>query len=114
MARKELEENARPELGMELPDLSKYDTIFIGYPIWWGDLPMVLYTLFDRLDFTGKNIVPFSTHGGSGWAGTRETIARLEPGATMVEGLSVSRDDIADAAPLIRRWVERIGAKASR
>lgn len=109
LAKREKEQEARPALGMTLPDLSAYDTVFIGYPIWWADLPMPLYTMFDAYDFTGKIIVPFSTHGGSGWASTPRYIAELEPQAKIAEGLSISRDDIETAAPEIRAWLARIG-----
>lgn len=108
-AKKEKARNERPKLGMELPDLNDYDTIFIGYPIWWSDLPMLMYSMFDTYDFSGKTIIPFSTHGGSGWANTPSIIAELEPGAALKAGLSISRDDIEGAASDIRKWLEQLG-----
>ena len=74
-AKQEKEENARPEIVGELPDLSKYDVVFLGYPIWWSDMPMPVYTFLDRENFAGKIILPFCTHEGSGLSGTDRTIA---------------------------------------
>ena len=77
----------------------------MGYPIWWSDLPQILYTFFDTYDFSSKSIIPFSTHGGSGFAGTPSTIQRLEPGAKMLDGLTISRNNIQDAEQEIITWV---------
>ena len=74
-AKQEKEENARPEIVGELPDLSKYDVVFLGYPIWWSDMPMPVYTFLDRENFAGKIILPFCTHEGSGLSGTDRRIA---------------------------------------
>lgn len=74
-AKQEKEENARPEIVGELPDLSKYDVVFLGYPIWWSDMPMPVYTFLDRENFAGKIILPFCTHEGSGLSDTQRSIA---------------------------------------
>ena len=84
----EQEANERPAL-KELPDLSAYETIYLGYPIWWGDLPMFLYTLLENVDFAGKTIWPFNTHEGSGEAGTGAKIVAACPDATVVDGLAM-------------------------
>ena len=68
-------------------------------------MPMILYTFFDQYDLSGKTIVPFVTHGGSGFAGTSDTIEQLEPQATVLEGLTISRDQIQDAEQQIVDWV---------
>lgn len=81
-ATKELENNARPEYNGEI-DLSNYDTIFFGYPIWWGDLPMICYTFIENHDFNGKTVIPFNTHEGSGNSGTYEKLKVKIPGATL-------------------------------
>lgn len=93
----EQEENARPEL-VEIPDLSAYDTIYLGYPIWWGDLPMFMYTLLETGDFSGKNILPFCTHEGSGLSGTPANIADACPDAEVGEGLDL-RGKTAQESP---------------
>lgn len=108
-AKAELLRNARPELKDTIGDLSQYDTIFLGYPIWWGDLPMPVYTFLESHDLSGKKINIFSTHGGSGLAGTVETITQLETKATVNQNAyTVSRDEIEDAASSLSDWVTQV------
>ena len=76
-AKKEQQENARPEIKEKLENLEDYDTIFLGYPIWWGDMPMILYTFLENYDLSGKTIIPFNTHEGSGSSGTYNTLKDL-------------------------------------
>ena len=104
-AREEQDQDTRPAIKDSIPNFDSYDTVFIGYPIWWSDLPQILYTFFDTYDFSGKSIIPFSTHGGSGFAGTPSIIQRLEPGAKMLDGLTISRNNIQDAEQEIITWV---------
>ncbi len=105
----EQSQNARPAIKTSIADFDSYDTVFIGYPIWWSDMPMILYTFFDTYDFSGKTIIPFGTHGGSSFAGTPSTIAQLEPNATMLDGLTISRNNIQDARAEIVSWVNGLG-----
>ena len=96
----------RPEISFITENLNDYDTIFIGYPIWWADLPMPVYSFFDNEDFSGKTLVPFSTHGGSGFANTIATIEALEPDATVVtDGLTISRNDVSDSRADVQQWL---------
>ena len=107
IAAKEQNEGARPVIKDFIENPDDYDIIYIGYPIWWSDMPMILYTFFDEYDLSGKTIVPFGTHGGSGFAGTIDTISILEPNARVIEnGLTVSRDDIENAENEIVAWVK--------
>ena len=108
-AQEEIRSNARPEIDGTIENFESYDTIFVGYPNWNADMPYILYTFFETYDFSGKTIVPFNTHGGSGFSGTQETIAQLEPNATMLEGKSISRNRIEDAAQEIVDWLDSIG-----
>lgn len=78
----------RPEYVGDV-DLEPYDTIFIGYPIWWSDMPMIMYTFLEKHVFTGKNIAPFCTSEGSGESGTFNTIGNLAVGGIMQEGLAM-------------------------
>lgn len=104
-AYKEKSDDARPKLATKIENLDQYDYIFIGYPNWNSDLPMPLYTFFEEYDFSGKTIIPFVTHGGSGFSDTIETIKELEPKADVVEsGLSISRDDVADTQDEVKEW----------
>ena len=106
LAAEEQDADARPAIKDRIADFDDYDVVFVGYPIWWSDMPQILYTFFDTYDFSGKTIIPFSTHGGSSFAGTPRTIAALEPDAVMLDGLTVSRDNIQDARQEIIDWVD--------
>lgn len=105
----ELDKNARPELSGQIENLDSYDVVLVGYPNWNADLPMPLYTFFETYDFAGKTIIPFVTHGGSGFSDTVDTIKELEPDAEVIsEGLSVSRNDVANAQVDIKKWTDAL------
>ena len=108
-ANQERQNNIHPELATNIENFDNYDVVFIGYPIWWYQMPMAMYSFFDKYDFDGKTIIPFSTHGGSGWSGTLEDIAGLEPNATMVNGYSISRNNTATSRDGILNWLQEIG-----
>lgn len=109
-AAQEQEENARPELTTHIENLDGYDTIFIGYPNWWADLPMAVYSFFDEYDFSGKTIIPFNVHNGSRFSRTIQTIQELEPDATVLEdGFTVSKQTVAEAAEDVAAWLEDLG-----
>lgn len=108
-AQEEIRNNARPEIDGTIKNFDSYDVVFVGYPTWNSDMPYIMYTFFETYDFSGKTIVPFNTHGGSGFSGTRETIAKLEPNASMLEGKSISRDSIEGAEQEIIDWLDGIG-----
>ena len=109
LARNEQRNNARPKFNGEIENFSEYDNVFVGYPNWWGDMPMIMYTFFDTYDFSGKTIIPFNTHGGSGFLSTISAIKRLEPNATVKDGKSISRNHIQDAEQEIIDWVKSLG-----
>lgn len=91
-----------------------YDTVFIGYPNWWADLPMPVYTFLEEYDFGAKTIIPFVTHGGSGFSGTIETISELQPGAHVSGNtLSLSRNSVADSEEDVVSWAESLGLQAA-
>ena len=103
-------DNARPELATQIENLGSYDVIFLGYPNWNADLPMPLYTFLEEYDFGGKTIIPFTTHGGSGFSGTIQTISELQPNATVIsDGLSISRNSVPDAEGEVINWVNGLG-----
>lgn len=102
----EQDSNARPAILAQIENMNQYNTVFVGYPIWWSDLPMILYTFLEEYDLSGKTVVPFSTHGGSGLAGTISTIKELQPSASVFEdGFTVSRNSVADAADDVVAWL---------
>lgn len=99
-------DNARPELATQIENPDSYDVIFLGYPNWNADLPMPLYTFLEEYDFSGKTIIPFTTHGGSGFSRTVQTISDLQPDATVIaDGLSISRNNVSGAEDDIVDWV---------
>lgn len=111
LAKEEQNDNARPKIKDMIENFDTYENIFVGYPNWWGDMPMILYSFFDEYDFSGKTIIPFNTHGGSGFSGTISTIKELEPNAEVLDGKSISRNDIQDAEQEIVDWVNSLDLK---
>ena len=102
-------ENARPALSTKIENLEQYDTIFVGFPNWWGDMPQPMYTFFEEYDFSGKTIIPFNSHGGSRFSNTIQTIADMQPGAAVVEdGLTISRNDVADSSEEVMAWAHEM------
>lgn len=108
-ANQERQNGVHPELATEIKNFADYDVVFVGYPIWWYQMPMPMYSFFDKYDFRGKTLIPFSSHGGSGWSGSLDVIKNLEPEATMVTGFSVSRTQTASSSDNVRSWLERVG-----
>lgn len=105
----------RPELATHIENLQQYDTILLGYPNWWGDLPMPVYSFLEEYDLSGKTIIPFVTHGGSGFSGTWDTISGMQPGAAVSENtLSLPRDSVSDSEAEIRQWAESLGIRAAQ
>ena len=100
--------NVHPALATQIENFDDYDVVFVGYPIWWYQMPMAMYSFFDAYDFAGKTLIPFSSHGGSGWSGTVDDIAAMEPAATMVDGYSISRSSVAGSADGIHACLQRI------
>lgn len=111
LAKEEQNDNARPKIKDMIENFDTYENIFVGYPNWWGDMPMILYSFFDEYDFSGKTIIPFNTHGGSGFSDTISTIKELEPNAEVLDGKSISRNDIQDAEQEIVDWVNSLDLK---
>ena len=109
VGRQEQGDNARPALVSQVENLDQYDTVFLGYPNWWGDMPMAVYSFLNEYDLSGKTIIPFVTHGGSGFSGTESAIAELEPGATVLDGLSVRDSGVADAQADVESWIAGLG-----
>lgn len=96
-AQNEIREDARPEYTINIDDISKYDTILVGYPIWWSSVPPVVRTFLENNDLSGKRIMPFCTHGGSGISGSMSNIRELCPNSDITEGLDESNDSAVNA-----------------
>ena len=101
--------DARPELASHIENMDSYDVIFLGYPNWWGDMPMAVYSFLDEVDLSGKTIVPFVTSGGSGFSNTIRTIENMEPEATVQEGIAVSASGAANAQDQVTEWLSSLG-----
>ena len=105
VAQKEHDTNARPVIKEQLP-IADYDRIYIGYPMWCYTFPMIIYTLFDQYDFSGKTIIPFNTHMGSRDGGTYQTIRELAPKAEVLTGLPVEMSDAENGpADAVAKWL---------
>lgn len=102
--------NARPELKSRVENFNQYEYVLLGYPNWWGDLPMPLYSFLEEYDFGAKTIIPFITHGGSGASRTVDTISQIQPGALMGdEPLVLSRNEVASSEQDVISWAESLG-----
>ncbi len=110
-ASREQTENARPALAADLESIDDYDIIFVGYPIWWGDMPMPVYTFLESHDFSGKTVIPFCTHEGSGLSSTVSSIEDVT-GATVLDGLavrgSVAQNSQEEAEAAVTEWLADI------
>ena len=114
IAKKEKESNVRPEIVSKPENLKDYDTVFLGYPIWWTDLPMAVYTFLESNDFNGKTIVPFCTSAGSYMTGKESGIAEHAKGATVLnKGLGLpgrmSQEDPKAVKAEVEKWLKEIG-----
>ena len=106
--KKEQQEKARPKIKNKIENIDEYETIYVGYPNWWGEMPMILYTLFEDYDLSNKTIALFCTSGESGLSDTEKTIQALEPSAPMVKGLYVSKSASKEATSDVKEWVNEI------
>lgn len=96
------DDNCRPQISNPIVDFNQYDSFFIGYPIWWGKLPKIMYTFFETYDFSDKNIIPFCTSGGSGITTSVNEIKQLEPNANVDNG---KRFSSSNSQETINQWL---------
>ena len=108
-AKAEQKDNARPELSEQVKDMAQYQTVIIGFPIWWGDMPMAVYSFLDEYDLSAKTVLPFCTHGGSGLCQTDKNIQNEEKDAKVTDGLAISDSSLDDAAGDIDQWLKSNG-----
>ena len=107
-AKKDLQHHARPALAALPENIEDYDEIYLGYPNYWGTMPMAVYTFLEHCDFTGKTIYPFCTHEGSGLSGTVNDIRKAAKGASVSKGLAVCGSYVDKAEPEISEWVHEV------
>ena len=104
-AKRDLQAHARPELASLPADLDEYDEIYLGYPNYWGTMPMAVYTFLEHFDFTGKTIHPFCTHEGSGLSSTESDIRKAAKGATVAKGLAIHGSSAGSAETAVKKWL---------
>lgn len=96
---------SRPAISNALPSLTAYDTIFLGFPIWWGDMPRIISTFLDAVDLSGKKVYPFCTSGGSGISTAVSSIRKMEPKADVKSGLQVGSSAVSRSDDKIRKFI---------
>lgn len=109
VARQEQADNARPEVASQVENWDSYDVVFVGYPDWWSDAPMLVYSFLESYDWEGKTLVPFCTSGGSGFGRSLENLPDSAPGADILEGLHVSGDRVDNAGEEVADWLGSLG-----
>ena len=105
IAKKELRENSKIKLKQDI-DIKEYDTIFVGYPNWWGTMPMPVWTFLEEKDFTNKKVLPFCTHEGSGLGKSQSDIKKLTGGAEVLKGLAINGSEVNNSEKQIKKWLE--------
>lgn len=109
VATQEQNSNARPAIADTVENWDDYDVVFLGYPIWYGDMPMIVYNFLESYDFSGKTVIPFNTHEGSGQSGTQSRIEAAIPTATVLNGIAIrgaiAQNDTASAKSAVERWI---------
>ncbi|GHV97182.1 hypothetical protein lacNasYZ03_18630 [Lactobacillus nasalidis] len=113
VAQREQDENARPAIKNALPNVKKYQTVFIGAPIWWGEYPMIVRTFIDNENLNGKTVIPFTTAEGSGLGNTAETLRKAYPKATVRRGFTAEGNTVRDNPSAVQKrvnnWLKKLG-----
>lgn len=103
--REEPDEDNRPALKSHVENIDEYDIIFLGFPNWWFDMPMAVYSFLDGYDFIGKTVIPFCTHGGSRFSDTISTLEEYLPDSVILEGFEVYGEDAVEAQNDVQEWI---------
>ncbi len=105
VAMNEKRENARPELTETVDNMDSYDVIYLGYPNWWGTFPMAVFTFLESYDFSGKTIIPFCTHEGSGLGNSERDIKKLCTKANVESGLAIRGGSVKNSDSMLKSWI---------
>ena len=105
VSQKEKRENDRPKLTETVNNMDSYDVIYLGYPNWWGTMPMAVFTFLETYNFSGKTIIPFCTHEGSGLGNSERDIKKLCPYAKVLSGLAIRGGSVKSATEAIQSWL---------
>ena len=106
IAQQEQADNARPELAGQVDNWDQYDIVFVGYPNWWGDAPMAVYTFLESYDWSGKTLVPFNTSASGGFGRSLSGLEESAAGASILEGISFTERTIGDAQSDVAAWLD--------
>ena len=109
LAKKEAADGELPPYEGAAPDLTKYDTVFIGGPVWWGTSPQVMFTLFKDIDLAGKTVIPFTTHEGSGLANCVDDVKKAFPQANVTKGFSIYGHEVRTGKAKVEKWLKGLG-----
>ena len=105
----EQRDNIRPALSSVVEDMSQYDVIFIGYPNWWNNMPMPVFTFLEEYDFYGKTVIPFTTYGNGVWGKSVDSIRATLPDVTILDGLAIHEHELQDASSEVSEWLQGLG-----
>ena len=109
LAKEEANRGELPPYEGDAPDLSQYDTVFIGGPVWWGTYPQVMFTLFRDINLDGKTVVPFTTHEGSGLASCVSDVKSAFPKAKVTQGFSIYGHEVRSGKAKVEKWLKGLG-----
>lgn len=109
IALQEQRDNARPALASHVEDMEKYDVVFVGYPNWWNNMPMPVFTFLEEYDFSGKTVVPFTTYGDGVFGKSINSLKETLPNATIVDGLAIQEHELEDASKEVTAWLDELG-----
>lgn len=109
IAQQEQSDDARPELAGQVENWEQYDTIFVGYPNWWSDAPMAVYTFLESYDWSGKTLVPFNTSASGGFGRSLSGLEESAPGASILDGISFTERNLGDAQSEVAAWLDELG-----
>ena len=108
-ARREQDNNYRPPLAAKVENMDTYELVFLGYPNWWGTMPMAIFTFLESYDWSGKTIVPFCTYDGSRLGRSERDLAKYAPKATLLKGLAIDGTQVGNAGEDVRQWLSKLG-----
>ena len=109
LAKEEANNGELPPYEGDAPDLSQYDTVFIGGPVWWGTYPQVMFTLFRDINLDGKTVIPFTTHEGSGLASCVSDVKKAFPKAKVTQGFSIYGHEVRTGRAKVEKWLKGLG-----
>ena len=104
----EQRDHVRPALSTHVEDMAQYDIVFIGYPNWWNDAPMPVFTFLEEYDFSGKKVIPFSTYGNGGFGKSIQSIESIVSGSTVLEGLAIQEHELDSAPDTVSEWLQSL------